>query len=459
MNHPAPDDRAAAHPVPPTTPAARWLRRLVMVREGELPALLWSAAYFFFVLSSYYVLRPIREAMGIERSYDDLKWLMTATMGAMFLANPLFAAVASRWPRRTFIPLVYHFCALNLLLFWILFYALPDTALLWLGYAFYVWVSVFNLFAVSIFWAFMADLFDRDQSKRLFGFIAVGGTLGAMFGATLTGALVEVVGASNMFLASIVFLELAVFCVARLASLARRPAPASPEEPARSFAAPSGEPSPSVLSGITLIARSPYLLAICAYMLLFTLLSTFLYMEQARIVEAAASETAGRAKVFASIDTWTNAATLLIQALLTSRIVAAIGVGGTLAVLPVLTIAGFAGLAAAPTVAMVTLFQASRRALHYAVSRPAREMLFTVVGPDAKYKSKAFIDTFIYRGGDLIGAWSPAWLVKTAAAAGLPLPLSAFAIPLAAAWMAVGLSLGFMQRRIAPPTPNPNAGS
>lgn len=417
-------------PFSPT--AGGWINKLALLQPGEGPLVIWSALYFFLILTSFYLLRPLREAMGIDRGADKLPWLMTGTMTMMLLANPAFAWLVSRWPRRRFIPITHRLFALQMLTFFALFRWLPAHGGVNLGYVFYVWLSVFNLFVVSVFWALMADLYSTDQSKRLFGMIAIGGSLGATAGAGLTAMLADGLPAwtgiharldvSTLFMVAAVFLELAVICVRRLFewSAARNEgdhaetgastvdgvtyARMSYERPA------AREPSPRIMDGLRLIARSPMLQLICLYIFLFAVCSTFLYMAQGGIVERTFSDRAARAAAFARMDFWTNALTFAMQLLLTGRIVSSIGMGGTLLVLPLLTIAGFAGLWIMPVYAMLFVIQVSRRALHYALDRPAREALFTLVGPDGKYKSKPFIDTFVYRGGDMLGGWVPLWL-------------------------------------------------
>lgn len=441
------------------------LQRLVLVKEGELGALLWSAAYFFFLLSSYYVLRPVRETMGIARGADDLPWLMAGTMAAMFLANPLFSWLVSRLPRRRFIPLVYRFCIANLLVFYLLMQVLPKGYITGLGYAFYIWVSVFNLFAVSVFWSFMADMFTTEQSKRLFAFIGVGGTLGAIVGAAATSTLVKHIGPVSMLLVSMVLLEVSVQCVRRLSRIFGLTDGGLHADPAPAAAAGRREPGPGVLKGVVLVARSPYLLLICAYLFMYTVLNTFLYMEQGRIVSAAVPKKADQTAVFAQIDLWANILTITAQLFLAGRIIRRLGVGLTLTLVPMVSAAGFAALwytsgragegadAAALQSALSALmvFQISRRGVHYAVSNPTRQILFTGLGADVVYKSKPFIDTFIYRGGDLVGAFAPKKIVALAGKLGLTAAAAvpAAAIPIAGLSLAVGLALGRMHRRAA----------
>lgn len=413
-----------------TAPTSR-LQRLVLLRPGEGRALLWAAAYFFCLLLSLYLLRPVREAMGIARGADKLPWLMTTTLVVMLVVNPIYAALVSRLPRRRFIPLVSHFFAVNLLLFAALFHALPEHGGSLLGYVFYVWLSVFNLFVVSVFWSLMADTFSEDQGKRLFGMVSMGGTLGAVVGAAVTeglssGSWGAQVPPAGLMLLAVLGLEAAVLCMLRVA--------------ARSGLSGEGqqgrEPGPDFKAGLRAIMGSRYLQLMCLYMLLFAITSTFLYLMQGDIVARSFDSVAERTAAFARLDFWVNVLTLTIQLLLTSRLLGTLGVSGVLLVLPLLTTAGFGALALWPSFAVLALVQVLRRGMHYAVDRPAREILYIPLGPEEKYKSKAFIDTFVFRGGDFLGVWAPTFF------SALAVPVALAALGNAAAWAVAAAWLG-----------------
>lgn len=413
------------------------LQGLVLLRRGEGRALLFAAAYFFFLLLSLYLLRPVREAMGIARGADWLPWLMTTTLVVMLVVNPVYAALVSRLPRRRFIPGVAHFFAANLLVFAALFQALPEHGGSLLGYAFYVWLSVFNLFVVSVFWSLMADVFTEDQGKRLFGMISMGGTLGAVVGAAVTevassGSWGFKLPPAGLMLLAVLGLELAVFFMLRLARHFRL----STDEAQR-----SREPGPDFKAGLRAIVGSRYLQLICAYMLLFTIASTFLYLMQGDIVAKSFTSPAERTAAFAKLDFWTNVLTLTVQLLLTSRLLRGIGVSGVLLVLPLLTMLGFGALALWPSFLVLALVQVLRRGIHYAVDRPAREILYIPLGPEERYKSKAFIDTFVFRGGDFLGVWAPTVF------AALLVPVSLAALGCAAGWVAIAGWLGRLVNR------------
>jgi AAA family ATP:ADP antiporter len=417
------------------------LQRVVDLRGDELRAVLWSCAYFFCILSSYYILRPIREDMGVAGGVRNLPWLYTGTLLTMLLANPPFAALVSRLPRRRFVALTYRFFMANLLVFFVLLQFAPATWNVWIGRVFFVWISVFNMFVVSIFWAFMADLFHTGQGKRLFGFIGLGGTLGGLVGAGTTALLAERIGPVALLLVSVVLLECGVYCVRRLSSCTRAQRERAGEEQAAEQVIGG-----NVLAGISHVLRSPYLLGICAYMLLYTINSTVLYFQQAEIVAQVFHERAARTAFFAKIDFSVNALTIVTQALLTGRIIRWLGVGVTLTLLPALCVIGFTGLGFWPFLGVLVAFQVLRRSGNYAVARPARETLYTVVPREDKFKAKSFIDTFVYRSGDQIGAWSYAllgWL-------GLGMTAIAFAtVPVAGLWMLIGLWLGRRQTALA----------
>ncbi|WP_437722542.1 NTP/NDP exchange transporter [Sorangium sp. So ce861] len=409
------------------SPSAALLRRVCDVKEGEVSALLWSFAYFFCVLCSYYILRPVREEMGISGGMDKLPWLFTAVFAAMLAAVPAFSALVARLPRRRFIPIVYRFFASNLLVFFgLLALGAPRATV---GKVFYVWLSVFNLFVVSVFWGFMADVWRSEQGKRLFGVIAAGGSAGALVGSLVTAAQARQIGTANLLLLSAALLELAVLCVTRLNRLAGALAggAAPPEASAAEERIGGG-----ALRGVTLVLGSPYLLGICAQTLFLSITATVLYFEQARIVSAESMDPARRTAMFASIDLTVNVITIVVQVLVTGRLMTRVGLGVALAVVPVVTGVGFLALAARPTLSMIAGFQGLRRAIHYAVDRPAREFLFTVVAREEKYKAKSFIDTVAFRGGDAASAWALSGLSALGVkAAGLSLLM----VPVAGGWV------------------------
>jgi AAA family ATP:ADP antiporter len=406
------------------------------VRPGEGRAVLWSAAYFFFLLSSYYVIRPLRDEMGLRGTDQTLTWLFMGTLAGTIVANPVFGALVARFPRRVFIPAVYHVLALNLLVFYGLLQVLPPDGRVAVARVFFVWASVFNLFAVSVFWGFMADLWRSADGKRLFGLIGVGGTAGAIAGSTIVAGLASAVGPVHMLVAAALLLEAAVLCVRRLVTLFGATGPETPTETAGQGA----------MAGLRLLLTRPYLLGIAGFLFLYAQSSTFLYFEQARIVRAAFSDSGARAAFFARIDLAVNGLALVTQLFFTGRIVRGAGVGASLAVLPLLTEGGFAALAALPATSVLMVVQVLRRAAEFALVRPTRELLYTVVGRDEKYTAKSLVDTFVYRGADAVGAWTDRLLGVLAAGAWT---LALAFLPLAAGWFAIAAWLGRKQRAMA----------
>ncbi len=440
------------------------MNRLLGVRPEEVAPVLWSAGYFFFVLLSLYLMRPMREAAGIEGGAEDLPWLFTCTMIGMFAINPAFAALVARFPRRRFIPITYRFFIVNIVVFAALFALLKNDAFKILGWVFYVWLSVFNMFAVSVFWQLMVDLWRNHQSKRVFGVIGVGGTLGAIMGSSGVGTLAEHLETPMLFLlVAGISLEVACRCALQLMRIGGITATAEDPEIGGDedsvMHASREEPEGGVLTGIWLLLRSPYLLGISLFILGLTAISTVLYMLQGEIIYAAFEESKVRRAVFARIDTATNTITLLVQLFFTGRIIRLIGLGWTLAVLPLLCIGGFLVLgimlqraaageipaAATGVVAAFVVFQVLRRGLNYALTRPSREILYTVVSQEEKYKSKAFIDTFIYRGGDAATAQVYNVFVNVLHV-GLA-SITLWTIPVVGLWLMIGLFLGRAQQQ------------
>lgn len=401
--------------------------------------LLLGTAYLFFAFASWYVLRPIRDAAGIAGGADDLKWLFTGTLVATVAVQPLWAAAVARWPRRVVIAAAYRLFALVWLAFYPAFRLAAPEAQVWVGRAFWVVTSLFSLFVVSVFWSLLADVLRDDAGKRLFGFLAAGGTLGAVLGGVITAGLVGVLGTAPLLLVSAVLLEVA----ARSARALSRRAGADLPGQERVERQPVGG---GALAGIAHVLRSPYLLGIALFLLLYTIGSTFLYLLQARIVEEAFADSAARTAFFARVDVVVNALTLVLQTGVTGRLLQRLGVPATLAILPAVSIAGFLALGAAPTLPVLVAFVVARRATNFAVARPARELLFVPLSREDKYKAKNFLDTAVYRLGDQVGVWSEAGLV----ALGLGVAgIAAAAAPLAAGWLALAVWLGRRHVRLA----------
>ena len=421
------------------------LGRVVSVRPDETRALLWSFAYFFCLLAGYYVLRPLRDEMGIAGGVRNLQWLFTATFLVMLAAVPVFGAVVARLPRKRFVPLVYHFFVANIAVFWVLLTL--DIEKVVVARVFFVWISVFNLFAVSVFWSFMADLWQSEQGKRLFGFIAAGGSAGALLGPVVTVALAVPLGPVNLLVIAALLLELAVLCAHRLESAVPKAGEGATAKPADSGAIGGGW-----LSGILMVLRSPYLAGIALWVALLSLAGTFLYFQQASIVAAASDDPAVRTRIFATIDLAIGILTILVQFLATGRLIARFGVGPAAAALPLVFALGFLALAFTPALFVVIGFQALQRATNFALSNPAREVLFTVLDREEKYKAKNVIDIVVFRGADA----GSGWVFSALRGTGLELSsISLATVPVAALWLALALALGRGQARRAAPLPPP----
>lgn len=432
----------------PVRPPGSWWNRLVAVHPGEWRPLLWSFSYFFALLCGYYIIRPMRDEMGIAGGVEHLQWLFSGTFLVMLAVVPLFGWLTRHFAPRRFLPLVYLFFIANLLVFYLLFRS--DITHAWVARAFFIWASVFNLFVVSVFWSFMADIFTNDQAKRLFGVVAAGGTAGALAGPALTVALVLPLGPNNLLLLSMLFLGWAVLCINRLSAWRQSTRVGAINDAGRQKGEPiaaGDEPlGGGILAGIRLVWQSPYLMGICGLMLLFTTLATFLYFQQAHIIREHFPDPAERTALFAAMDFIVNGLTLATQVFLTGRIVGKIGLGWTLAIIPLGLVAGFSALALAPALWVVVTVQILRRAGNYAIMRPGREMLYVVLRTEEKYKAKNFIDTVIYRGGDAVSAWVYAGLLAIGlSGAGIALA----AVPLAALWAWISFRLGVRQEQLA----------
>jgi AAA family ATP:ADP antiporter len=423
--------------------------RIRTVRPGEGRALCWSFAYFFCLLAGYYVLRPLRDEMGVAGGVRNLQWLFTATFLTMLAAVPLYGALVARLPRRRFIPVVYHFFAANIAMFWLLLTF--DVERLSVARVFFVWISVFNLFAVSVFWSFMADLFSSEQGKRLFAFIAAGGTAGALAGPVLTIWLAVPLGPANLLIIAALLLEAAVFCVKRLESASTE------SEKNLDRKTDSEKLGGGWFDGIAMLLRSPYLAGIALWVALLSVAGTFLYFQQANIVAAASDDPAVRTRMFASIDLAVGLLTVAVQFFATGKLIERFGIGAAVAFLPLVFAAGFAALAAVPVLAVVVAFQALQRTANFAVSNPAREVLFTVLAREEKYKAKNVIDIVVFRGADAAGSW----LFAALRSLGMELrSISLLAIPLAACWFVIAVALGRVQERRAARVPDlPDGGN
>ena len=411
------------------------LARLLAIKQDELAAVIWSFAYFFCILSAYYMLRPVRDAMAIVSGVPTIPWLFTGTFAVMVIVSPLFGWVASRFPRKQFLPWVYYFFISNILMFFVLFtYAQNnDVDQVWIGRSFFVWLSVFNLFVVTVFWSFMADIYSREQSRRLFGVISAGGSTGAFLGPMITGALVVPVGFQNLLPLSALLLLAGVFCIYRLRHWVRQQEDEPDSDGIESDQAIGGD----ALEGIRRVFEKPYFRAIAIALLLANFVGVVAYMYMAELVSVAFDDTDRQTQVFAWIDAAINALSFIGQLILVKHSVRKLGIGWTLALLPLVSVVGFALLALQPVFAVMAGLQIFRRSLTFGFAKPTSDMLYSVVSAEEKYKVKNFVETAVYRAGDLIAVW----IVRLLGGIGIS-AIAIICIPIAIVWTMIVLWIG-----------------
>ena len=371
----------------PLTGFRGWLAEL------DSPAFLWSFLYFFLLLTAYYVLRPVRDALG---STQNLQWLFSGTFVVMLLLQPIYGALVSRFPRRVFLPVVYAvFIACLGFFYWAFHYDFG-----WRSAAFFIWVAVFNLFAVSVFWSYMADVFRNEDARRLYGYIGVGGTLGGFLGPIITRSLVNQVGVANLLLVSASLLTLCLLCIVKLAPFARA------REIERNGHDDEQAMGGSILAGLRLIWQRPLLRAMAALMFFGVGVGTLLYNEQAAIARTAFDTAEARTSYYAMIDLAINLTTISVQMLLTRYLLLRFGIAPLLLIPAGLILLGYCILAAAPLPMLVAIVQVLTRSGEFSLAKPARETVYTRVDRESRYKAKAVIDTVVYRGGDVVFVWT-----------------------------------------------------
>jgi len=427
---------------------------LFNLRRGEAAPVLVAGLFFFCILTALMMLRPARDALGMERGLDSVRWLFLGTALVTLAVNPVFGWLVARLRRLHFISATYAFFALSLVGFWALLVFAPGAVGARSGQVFYVWFSVFNLFVTMVFWALLADRFSSDQGKRLFALIAVGGTLGAIFGPWLAARLAEPLGTPALLLVAAAFLGISIalaWLLVRLRGDGPRMSHARNDEAARIGG--------SALAGIRAVFASRYLMGIAGYVVIMTIVATFIYFTRLQMVAAAETDLDARTGLLGNIDMWTQVAVLVLQVTLTGHIIRRLGLAFALALLPIAMAVGLIGLAIYGSFVVLILLEATNRAIQRGLTRPARETLFTVVGREDKYKAKAFIDTFVYRVGDVVGAQTEGALAKLGLALG---GLVSVVVPLALVWAALGIWLGRAQQQAAasalPPTGEDTAG-
>jgi ATP:ADP antiporter, AAA family len=432
-------------------PMSDALQRVFNLRRDEVVPVLLAVLFFFCVLTALMVLRPARDALGMQRGIEAVRWLFIGTALVTLAVNPLFGYLVSRFRRLQFIAATYGFFAISLLGFHVLLVAAPEAVGIASGQLFYVWFSVFNLFATMLFWALMADRFSLEQSKRFFPLIAVGGTSGAIFGPWLASELAQPLGTPALLLVAVLFLLLAIAAAWALARGQPRAAGIQHGEPAPALD-PGAVIGGSAWAGLRAVFASRYLLGIAGYVIILSIMVTFIYFTRLQMVAAIGDDLDLRTTWFARIDFITQVAVLLLQAFVAGHLIRRLGVPLALLLLPLTVALGFIGLAIVGSLAALIVLDAVFRAVQRAIMRPARETLYTVVSRADKYKSKAFIDTFVYRSGDIVGAQTEGLLGRLGLSLGA---LAGVAVPLAFAWAALGLWLGRRQQRLAGTVPDP----
>ena len=415
-----------------------FLIKVFGIRRDEVVAVAWSFAYFFCVLSSYYILRPVRETMAVGSGPNTIPYLFIGTFVAMIIATSIFGWIASRYPRRVFLPWVYLFFVANILIFWLVFSQFRSAGedYVWLGRIFFVWISVFNLFIVSVFWSFMADIYTREQGRRLFGFITSGGSIGALLGGILTSRIVVDVGFHDLLPIAAAVLLFALICIGRLKEWVHQEHEDEIEQTVESEKPLGGSP----FAGITHVFSSKYFLAISLMSVIASLLGTALYMFLAEMIQTAIPDADEQTRFFSNMNNWQNGLALLIQMFAVKQVVIRFGIGRSLVLFPLVTIIGFAVLALEPTLMVVAVLTVVRRALGFGFTKPSTDMLYSVVTPEEKYKAKNTIDTAVYRGGDVFGTWTiKLFQVLGLGVAGISIVMLPFAVVTAfvALWLGV----------------------
>lgn len=412
-------------------PLRRTLERALDVRPEERDLVLRAALVYALVLTANSMLRPLRDALGIAGGTGKLPWLFTATFIGVLVTAPIIGWAAAKLGRARLVQAVYGVCALVLAGLWC---GLQSGARLWTSYAFFVWISVFNLVAVSLLWSVLADRMRTADARRLFGLVAFGGSVGALVGPGIAALVATLLVADHLLLIAAAMLLLALVAGRRL----WRSAPSEASGPA-DLPALGG----SAWEGFRQVLREPMLAGICLYLLLMSLTSTVVYFEQETLIQRGFADDDSRTAVLAGIDIAVNVLSLGVQALLTGRLLRRFGLAVGLAGVPLLTAVGLGVLGIVPALAILVGFQVLRRASHYALAKPAREVLFTVLPRSARYKAKNLIDTVVYRGGDALGGWIFAGLT------GLGLSLGAIAwlaAPVSLLWTALGWRLSKLAR-------------
>jgi ATP:ADP antiporter, AAA family len=412
--------------------SSRMLRQIAGVEHREIKVALTAFIYFFLLMTSYFILRPLRDTMGTIYGVAHLQELFTGTFFLSLIVAPIFAGFASRIRLANFLPWVYGFIAITLIVFYLLFRAVTNDR--WIAAAFYVWVSTFNLLTISVFWSLMADIFSSDQAKRLFGFIAAGGTVGTICAPAFTILFVRALGTNNLLLISAAGFATTGFLV-RLMEKEKRRLVAVDEDAQKTSLDHRLGGNP--FDGFMLLFKSRYLLMIALFLLLMTWISTVIYFQLGDLISKEFVSRVARTQAYASIDLATNSIAVLIQLFGTGRFIRRFGVTTGLLLNPVIMVVAFLAVIFAPVLIVLASIQVVRRFAEYAIAKPSRDMLFTAVDQQAKYKAKNVIDTVVYRFGDLTSSWLSAAVLPYGVAG-----LAVFGVLISAVWFPIAYLLG-----------------
>jgi ATP:ADP antiporter, AAA family len=425
---PSTPSRVEGPPLP-----SRLFKSVAAVEPYEVKAVILSMLYFFFLFGSYSVVKPVRDAMGTVYGVAHLQELFTATLLASVVFAPLYSGLASRIKLSTFLPWVYGFVALTILVFYALF-ASRQYQERWIAAGFYVWVSTFNMLIISVFWTFMADIFSRTQAKRLFGFVAAGGTLGGIVGPAIATVLATRIGNSNLLLISATGFGVTAVLVRMLAQEKQKLLSVGVEVQRTSLEHRlKGNP----FDGFRLLLRSRYLLLLALFLLLMTWISTIVYFQLGDLITKAFSSREARTQAYGMIDLAVNSIAVVIQLFGTGRIIERFGVSTGLLLNPIIMVIAFLAIAFSPVLLILGGMQIIRRVAEYAIAKPTREMLFTVVDQESRYKAKNVIDTVVYRFGDFSSAWVSSLILPHGVAG-----LAIFGAITSALWFPIAYLLG-----------------
>jgi AAA family ATP:ADP antiporter len=417
--------------------AERGLARLVDARPEEVPGLLAAFAYHFLLFTAYYILRPIRDSMGVTGGVENIDDLFGWTLLGMIAAVPLFGWLSGRFRRAVFLPWTYLFFAAQLVAFWAIFSARPDDAAT--ARVFFVWVSVFNLFVISVFWSFMADLFDKEQGKRLFAFITAGASVGGLVGSAITAFLAESVGEATLLLVSAALLASTLFLMRYLFGWSARRQSGGEQAEARPI---GGNP----FAGLWKVLSTPYLAGIALFIFLMAGVNTVLYLQQANLLEIHFPDGDQRSAFLGRVESLMSALTILLQFFAVGRLTKRAGVTVMIVIVPLFVVAGFLLISVSPTLATLVGVFVARRVGQYAIVRPCREMLYTTVDRESKYKAKNVNDTLVYRTSDFVFAKAQV-AIESMVQAGLA-GMALFGAGVASLWALVAFGLGRTHERM-----------